>query len=142
MRKLLINKKALVREDGFTLIELLVVIAIIGILAAIVLIGINPAARINETNGAKAQADTRQAASVIEACLTKQLGSSAAATAYTDCATTSLLQNNSFARAAFPTTTVASNAGSQVCITSTVGSQNYYYSTSTGQTSNGKASGC
>lgn len=45
------------RYSGFTLIELLVVIGILGILLAIVLIAINPAAQFAQANNTKRQSD-------------------------------------------------------------------------------------
>lgn len=63
---------------GFTLIELLVVIAIIGILAAVVLVAINPAARIAEANDSKAKSNLGQVATALEACYTANQGSYAA----------------------------------------------------------------
>ena len=57
-------------SKGFTLIELLVVIAILGILAAVVLIAINPAERIKEANDTQIRSDVSTIASAIEACFT------------------------------------------------------------------------
>ena len=135
--------KLLKEQGGFTLIELLVVIAIIGILAAIVLIGLNPAARINEANESKAQADVRQAGSIAEACVTKELGLSNPVV-YKSCSVTTFLTGaGSYARN-FPTnvTLTSGTAGSQVCVWEATGNASYWYSTSLGQTSNGKPTNC
>lgn len=47
-------------EKGFTLIELLIVIAIIGILVTIVVVAIDPARVINDSNDTKARAELNQ----------------------------------------------------------------------------------
>jgi len=65
-------------QKGFTLIELLVVIALIGILMAIVVVGINPAARIDDAEDSRAQANVRSVASGMEACITDNLGDTTA----------------------------------------------------------------
>ena len=73
------NQKAMpAGRQGFTLIELLVVIALIGILMAIVVVGINPAARIDDAEDAQAQANVRSVASGMEACITDNLGDTTA----------------------------------------------------------------
>lgn len=58
---------------GFTLIELLIVIAIMGILAAAVLIAINPAKRQNQARDASVKSDVSSLASAAQAYYT-QLG--------------------------------------------------------------------
>lgn len=63
MQKLSLSK-------GFTLIELLVVIAILGILAAVVLIAIDPGERINEANDTSARSDVSLVANAVESCFT------------------------------------------------------------------------
>lgn len=128
-------------QQGFTLIELLVVIAIIGILAAIVLIGLNPAARINESNQAKAQADVRQAGSIAEACLTKELGQNNAA-AYPSCATTGYLTGSGSYSRNFPAGVTISNGANIICVWEAVGTTSYWYSTNLGTTSSTKPTGC
>lgn len=52
---------------GFTLIELLIVMGIIGILAAVVLVGIDPVDRINAANDTKVQRDLNALANAMEA---------------------------------------------------------------------------
>lgn len=47
-------------KKGFTLIELLVVIAIMAVIASAVLVGINPADKINAANDSKVQSDLSQ----------------------------------------------------------------------------------
>ena len=61
------------RQKGFTLIELLIVIAIIAILVVIAIVAINPVERIRDANDERANADVRQAATAIQACITKEL---------------------------------------------------------------------
>lgn len=51
---------------GFTLIELLIVMAIIGILAAVVLVGIDPVDKINAANDTKVQRDINALANAME----------------------------------------------------------------------------
>lgn len=54
-------------SKGFTLIELLIVIAILGVLAAGVLVAIDPVDKINAANDAKVQSDIGVQASASEA---------------------------------------------------------------------------
>ncbi len=65
-------KKAFNR--GFTLIELLVVIAVLGILAAVVLVAINPQARIQDARNSGVRADIGQIATALEASFTDNEG--------------------------------------------------------------------
>lgn len=51
---------------GFTLIELLIVIGIIGVLAAVVLVGIDPVDKINAANDSKVQRDINALANAME----------------------------------------------------------------------------
>ncbi len=73
-------------SKGFTLIELLVVIAIIGILAAVVLIAINPAERIREANDTGSKNGVSQIQSAVESCFTQK-----AENVYTQCLTSAQL---------------------------------------------------
>ena len=57
-------------KRGFTLIELLITIAIIGILSAAVLVGINPAQKINAANDSKAKSDVAQVATAAQSYFT------------------------------------------------------------------------
>ena len=128
-------------QKGFTLIELLVVIAIIGILAAIVLVGINPAERIRDANLKSAQSAVNQAAKVVETCITDQLGKGATAanvysTGASGCANATFLTGaNQYSRnwpsnVAFP----APVAGVTICIASPASTPYLaWYSTTGGQ---------
>lgn len=62
-------------KGGFTLIELLVVIAIVGILMAVVIIGINPIDKINQANDSKVMSDVGTVGSALEAYATLNTGS-------------------------------------------------------------------
>lgn len=55
---------------GFTLIELLIVIAILGILAAAVLVAVNPAKRQNQAKDAQTKSDIGQIATALQAYFT------------------------------------------------------------------------
>ena len=61
-------------KRGFTLIELLIVIAILGILAAAVLVAINPAKRQNQARDTKTQNDISQVSSALQAYFTSEGG--------------------------------------------------------------------
>jgi prepilin-type N-terminal cleavage/methylation domain-containing protein len=87
-------------SKGFTLIELLVVIAILGILAAVVLIAINPAERIKESQDTQVRSDISTIASAVEACFT-----SVADGTYNQCATAAALKTAGFLKT-IPQTTV------------------------------------
>src|SRR3989344_833643 len=58
------HRKA-IKKTGFTLIELLLVIGIIGILAAIVIIAINPSAQLQDAKDAKRRSDLRAIADAV-----------------------------------------------------------------------------
>lgn len=62
--KFLLNKFS---SKGFTLVELLVVIAVIGIMAAAVLIAINPVAKINQAKDGNVKSDVSQLANALTA---------------------------------------------------------------------------
>lgn len=57
-------------SKGFTLIELLIVIAILGILAAGVLVAINPVQKINQAKDGNAKSDVGQIATALQAYFT------------------------------------------------------------------------
>jgi prepilin-type N-terminal cleavage/methylation domain-containing protein len=58
------------RKNAFTLIELLVVIAIVGVLAAVVLIAINPARRMAQARDSGRKSDVGQLATAAQAYYT------------------------------------------------------------------------
>lgn len=62
------------RKRGFTLIELLVVIAIVGVLAAVVLIAINPAKRLAQARDSGRKSDIGQIATAAQAYYTTSGG--------------------------------------------------------------------
>lgn len=68
-------------QKGFTLIELLVVIAVLGILAAVVLVAINPQSRIQEARNAGIKSDIGQIGTALESYFTENGGSYPTATA-------------------------------------------------------------
>lgn len=57
-------------RHGFTLIELLVVISILGVLAAVVLVAINPAVRLASARDAQRKTDLAQIATALESFYT------------------------------------------------------------------------
>ena len=59
-----------ISAPGFTLVELLVVIAILSILMGVVVVGINPAARVGEAGDAVRVRDLKMIASALEQYLT------------------------------------------------------------------------
>lgn len=71
----MINITARKKNDrGFTLIELLIVIAILGILAAAVLVAVNPAKRQNQAKDANTKADIGSIATALQAYYTSNSG--------------------------------------------------------------------
>lgn len=122
------------KNRGFTLIELLVVIAILGILMGVVIVGINPTARLNEATEAQAKANTQQIATAMEACITKNLGSTAA------CDTWAELVSGAFVKATSAPAGLSMSAG---CVAFLEASSQYCkYSSTTGVTLCDQASGC
>src|SRR3989338_11562885 len=97
-------------QQGFTLIELLVVIAVLGILAAVVLVAIDPGARIDEANDAGVRSDVSQVATAVETCFTASAGSGGG---YDDCNTGALLTAGSFLKSTsiLATVTIAPATG-------------------------------
>lgn len=75
-----LNRKIEGAQGGFTLIELLVVIAVLGILAAVVLVAINPAQRLQSARDSGAKSDIGQVATALEAYYTENNGTYPAAT--------------------------------------------------------------
>ena len=61
-------------KKGFTLIELLVVIAVLGILAAVVLVAINPTKRLQDARNAGVKSDVGQIGTALEAYYTENNG--------------------------------------------------------------------
>jgi prepilin-type N-terminal cleavage/methylation domain-containing protein len=59
------------RGRGFTLIELLVVIAVLGVLAAAIVVAINPVQKINQANDAKVKNDVAQIATAEQSYYTR-----------------------------------------------------------------------
>lgn len=53
-------------NKGFTLIEIIIVLAIIAVLAAVILVGIDPADKINAANDSKVQSDINAIAKALE----------------------------------------------------------------------------
>lgn len=108
-----------------------------------------PVSRIQESNQAKAQAAVRQAASIVEGCVTKELGLKKSSgdiysTGATGCANVGYLTGaGGFARG-FPTTILlsVSVAKDAVCIHSLGGITTYWYSTSVGSIQTTPPSGC
>ena len=101
-------------SKGFTLIELLVVIAILGILAAVVLIAINPAERIKESQDTQVRSDMSTLASAIEDCFTGE-----ATGTYANCNTVAKLVAGNYLKstpktAPQPTTFDPNSAGTEV----------------------------
>ncbi|MBI2613169.1 MAG: type II secretion system protein [Candidatus Levybacteria bacterium] len=70
----LFSKKFFSSRRGFTLIELLIVIAILGVLAAGILVAIDPIDKINQANDAKVQNDVSGIGRASEAYATTHNG--------------------------------------------------------------------
>ena len=67
-------KEKSLKGAGFTLIELLIVIAVIAIIAGAVLVAVNPAKRINESNDSRRWSDVRSLSLAIGAFVTDNKG--------------------------------------------------------------------
>lgn len=59
-------------RKGFTLVELLVVIAVIGVLAAVVLVAINPAKKLSQARDAQRKSGIQQISSALSTYYTQQ----------------------------------------------------------------------
>lgn len=103
-------------NKGFTLIELLVVIAVLGILAAVVLVAINPTARMNEARDAGYKNDVGQVALGVETCYTKNEGSYTSAIDCSDEAAAGALVTNNFLKRVPTSVTVCDVASSEVMV--------------------------
>ncbi len=103
-------------SKGFTLIELLVVIAILGILAAVVLIAINPAERIAEANDTQVRSDISTVASAVEACFTSKATGN-----YEGCNDVAELKAGGFLKST-PSTTINWSIGTDSTVTPAVAS--------------------
>lgn len=89
---------------GFTLIELLVVIAVLGILAAVVLVAINPQARIQDARNSGVRSDIGQIGSALEAYFTENNGAYPTSTDMAELTTDEQLKNIPAAPSGRPTT--------------------------------------
>lgn len=119
------------RNRGFTLIELLVVIAVLGILAAVVLVAINPAERINSANDAKAKTHVNETATAIETCYTDQ-GVKNPGTGYANCNTNAELTTGGYVKTMPPNVTACAS-GTEVIGEACLSTGNTYkYNTATG----------
>ena len=123
---------------GFTLIELLVVIAVLGILAAVVLVAIDPRERINEANDAGAKNDVSQVATALESYYTNNSGS------YTGATLAGLVSSGYLKRAPSGVTVTVAGGGTQAhvsknlaaasatCPSGQTGQKAWVYRTATG----------
>lgn len=65
-------------KKGFTLVELLVVIAVIGVLAAVVLVAINPAKKLSQARDAQRKSGIQQISTALSTYYTQKTSYSAA----------------------------------------------------------------
>lgn len=98
LKRELINVK-----HGFTLIELLIVIAILGILAAAVLVAVNPAKRQNQAKDANIKADIGSIATAAQAYYTQPGAGSYPDTDAPDSGLTKLVTNGDLKQLPTPT---------------------------------------
>ena len=130
---------------GFTLIELLVVIAVLGILAAVVLVAINPAQRFAEANDSGVKSNLASVAQALESCGTTNTGD------YSTCTQANLTTNGFLKQvpsgitvAAVPTASTAVTYGTLTALSSTCqaagGATKYYVYSTAGTT--GKPACC
>lgn len=148
--------------SGFTLIEMLVTIAIIAIVSGVVIVGINPAKRIQDAQDSKARQDVRSTASAVEACLSYADIVSGKTNTPRGCSYTSggvysialtspasctpsdtQICGAPFARAV-PTVAISSD-GTYVCVSEPGGgtpAATWYYSSATGKVDSTKPAGC
>ena len=73
-RVVILNEIMFNNKKGFTLIELLIVIGIIGILAAVVLVAINPARQFSQANNAERQSEVNAILNAIGQNVTENKG--------------------------------------------------------------------
>lgn len=123
------------RENGFTLVELLVVIAIVGVLLGVVVLALDPAARLNEATEATARSNVQQIAAAMEACIAHKDYASE-----TNCNTWTKLYGGGFVQASTAPLGVTIGTG---CVSAPEASAQYCkYTTATGVTKCGEAAGC
>lgn len=70
LKRMFLKKRPRAKTAGFTLIELLIVIAVIGVLAAVILVVVNPLAQLQRARDAGRQSDIRQITTAVESYMT------------------------------------------------------------------------
>jgi hypothetical protein len=95
-------------------VELLIVIAIIAILVVIAIVAINPIERIRDTNDERANAAVRQAATAIQACVTKELAQNASADIEAECGTWAVLTTGGYVSGTVPNALNGTNGDFEV----------------------------